>query len=455
MPTLAGDLEKCSRWKKEWEVRFFVLRQHHLDYYMAPPIDIDEAPRGSIGLKNLELAEELGRPYCLRIGGHRLSCKSQAEQRRWWEALSQAALSTSSTCGSFSTDSISEALSEHGSAWQLRQRGRSNTAPAAACGALCRDTEVLGFPKLLLLLPEGPPRALPWRERITVPLFRGSQATVMLLDDQGRASSMCQLPPVGKKAGGGEFSVALKPLAAAGGKEGKALQDRLVVQIYHPEAEAQGGVWVAASCVCFLAVWLMAGAVAILAVLNTAAGVAGFSMWTGLWCPSVLRRQLGFSVDRIEHAKGLEVTPALPPLWVGRWKLDRSRSDLMAPILEDMGVNFILRKAADSIKSGLDIKINAANEVVIGVVTFATVEDSLPLDGSWVAKSAPPGSRIKGTVRARVPRYTPREFVLFTEFPGDEADMTDTLSVHEDGMAFTRTVERNGIVIRRTFVRER
>lgn len=486
VPTLAGNLEKCSRWRKEWDIRFFVLRQDHLDYYLAPPVDIeDEVPRGSISLKGIEAVEEPGRPFCLRVGGHLLSCKNLAEQRRWLEALSLAASACASSFaggvgiygsqsapGSFASSCASSVVGSSPNKGLLRRgRARGNSSstelnfhapPLAMLNSGSTNStapEVTGDqPPLMLVLPEGSLCALPWREPTTVSLPGKSMPTIFVLDGSGRATSVCQLPVARK--GGGDVRVPLKPLLQA--DQAPVELGSLWVRLHQfstsgaagAAADAQQPLKVVVACaVGVVAVWFTVGMLTVLVLLNSVAGVAALLAWKGLWSPSFLTpREVVFSVERLEREAASAMAPL--PQWVGRWKLDKARSDPMAPLLEDMGVNILLRKAADAIKSGLDITINSANEVVIGVKTIATVEDVVPLDGSQSTKSAPPGSRIKGALRVSIPRHDAMGFVMLTEFPGDEADMTDTLQVHEDCNAFTRTVERNGIIIRRVFIRD-
>merc|ERR1712151_312773 len=106
-----------------------------------------------------------------------------------------------------------------------------------------------------------------------------------------------------------------------------------------------------------------------------------------------------------------------------------------------MGVNYLIRKAADAIKSTLIISVSAS-DVTILVKTLVTVEDCIPLDGSWATKDVPPGGRMKGQMRVRLTKNSERELEMYSEFPDGEGDLRDTLTVSEDGNSFTRVVVR-------------
>jgi len=170
--------------------------------------------------------------------------------------------------------------------------------------------------------------------------------------------------------------------------------------------------------------------------------------------PAHPRRQIAFSVERLDIGSAPDPAALVisqNPRWVGRWRLDKSCSEKYDPILADMGVNYVLRKAADSIKSVLIISISAFH-VTILVKTLVTVEDCIPIDGSWATKPVPPGSRMKGELRVRLTKASESELEMYTVFP--EGDLRDTLLVHEDGNSFTRTVVRGDLCVTRVFRRE-
>ena len=56
-----------------------------------------------------------------------------------------------------------------------------------------------------------------------------------------------------------------------------------------------------------------------------------------------------------------------------------------------LGVNFVLRKAADAANSVMTITTSPTH-VSIHLMIWVAVQDSMPLDGTFVSKGLPPGS---------------------------------------------------------------
>merc|ERR1712232_103856 len=72
--------------------------------------------------------------------------------------------------------------------------------------------------------------------------------------------------------------------------------------------------------------------------------------------PKPPRRLVKFSIVGVDNKTqnvALVNISGKVPKWVGRWKLDKSCSEQYGPILADLGVNFLLRKAADAANSEL------------------------------------------------------------------------------------------------------
>ena len=77
------------------------------------------------------------------------------------------------------------------------------------------------------------------------------------------------------------------------------------------------------------------------------------------------------------------------PRWVGRWKLDRACSEKYEPILADLGVGFIFRKAVDTAKTTLTISTTATHMNFNLQLWAFNIEEEFPLDGSWDVKPVP------------------------------------------------------------------
>lgn len=164
------------------------------------------------------------------------------------------------------------------------------------------------------------------------------------------------------------------------------------------------------------------------------------------------KRQVTFSAQRLEEASSAlgSALASAAPRWVGRWKLDKTCSQLYAPILEDMGVHYLIRKAADAANSILTITTDQRN-VNIHLKIWVSVEDCIPLDGGWTSKPVPPGAKMKGECRVRLTKNTDTELEMYTEFPPGFGDLRDTLTVHADGQSFTRVVVRGNLSVTRVF----
>jgi len=421
-PVLAGTLEKRARWRKEWRARFCVMRQDRIDYFMQPPAIVDdensERARGSIPLCEAVATEEPGRPHCIRVGDVLLSCASQAEQQRWLKTILAAA-------------------------------GVDSSRPPPRPHATSDEVEE---PALVLLPPGGPARELQWREPWSVLLASADSAAVVLLQDgcgTGGCTWACRLQVFG--AAVGETSFPAEPLGrSAAGQRG------LRVQVRDSEPAATAGLPVpAGSCLCLAAAVLAAGSVALAALLLAAMAVLLAALPQKLLPPPAQRR-ITLSIEGLEDNSATAPAPTLAvaaPLWAGRWRLDKACSEKYEPILADMGVNYLLRKAADAVKSALIISVTETH-VTIHVKTLVAVEDTLPLDGSWAWKPVPPGGRMRGQMRVRLTRVSALELEMLSEFPNGEGELRDTLTVHEDGSSFTRKVVRGELSVTRIFRRE-
>ncbi|CAE7648914.1 unnamed protein product [Symbiodinium pilosum] len=106
-----------------------------------------------------------------------------------------------------------------------------------------------------------------------------------------------------------------------------------------------------------------------------------------------------------------------------------------------MGVNYLIRKAADA-KTSVLIISKSATHVNFVVKNLVTVEDVLPVDGAWVPKPVPPAGRMRGEMRLRLTKSTENELEMVTEFPPGEGSLCDTLVVDPDGNSFSRRVVR-------------
>jgi len=443
---LAGTLEKRARWRREWRSRFCVLREDRIDYFLQPPAILDDElasdeVRGSISLHGAIPTQEPGRAHCLRVGGVLLSCANHAEQQRWLSAILEAA---------------------------------SKSIPDQQPSLARQFSDELEEPPLLLIPSTGPMREVSWheRQRVECPAAE-STVNILLLDssgssfsaggsfcstggggpasvaagDSGGARACCQMPLFMARCGKVDFPV--KPLIPGSGLE----QHRLFVHVHVNEfVDTRLSLLRSPICIMLCVVLaLLASGSAELSMVATAMTLVLFVMGPDR---APRKRQVEFSVERLDTRAATApamLTDLQNPKWVGRWRLDKSCSEKYEPILADMGVNYVLRKAADSIKSGLVISLSESH-VTILVKTLVTVEDNIPRDGSWTTKPVPPGSRMKGELRVRLTKASESELEMYTVFP--EGDLRDTLLVHEDGNSFTRTVVRGELSVTRVFRRE-
>lgn len=439
MPTLAGTLEKRKHWRKEWTSRFFVMGKGKIDYFLTPPAILDaehpENLRGSIPLDHASAVEEPGREYCIRMGNELFSCATHAEQQRWIEAINTSAV--------------------------VLARRRASSVDSQC---------IVEEPQLLLFPPDEPPRSLKWHEQSEV-LFSGKQsfATVLFLDGittksdgaslggsfpESSAQTVCQLPLFDAKSAESSF-----PVQVLGGGNSSTEQSHLHIcvhanKLYSPEEQQR--LLSPIGCLCVALALLVAGNVVPGAFAVFVAIL--LLLWEGRVPPRLKQHQVTFSVERFERGKTATPNGAVfagpQPLWVGSWTLDKTCSEPYEPILADMGVNYFLRKAADAIKSGLIISVSAT-DVTIHVKTLVTVEDCIPLDGSWAWKDVPPGGRMKGQMRVKVTKFNERELEMYSEFPNDEGNLRDTLTMSEDGNSFTRIVVRGELSTARVFRKNR
>merc|ERR1712032_482500 len=152
------------------------------------------------------------------------------------------------------------------------------------------------------------------------------------------------------------------------------------------------------------------------------------------------RRQITFSVERLKiGAAAVPAALAIPenPGWVGRWRLDFSCSDNCEPILAAVGVPYMIRKIANSIRAGCVISVCATHLKIVHK-SLIPVEDRIPVDGSWLTKPMPPGGRMKGEFRVRLTKTSKSELELYTVLP--EGELREKYLVFEDGNSFSRTV---------------
>lgn len=440
---LAGTLEKRARWRKEWRSRFCVMRHDRIDYYLQTPAIVDdgncEQARGSISLYDAAAVEEPGRPHCIRVGDVLLSCRSHAEQQRWLSTILGATNQNPSSSARPQRHSISDGPEE---------------------------------PPLLLLLPDGLHQTLPWHEATTVAFPAGEVAvTVLFLDASGSSGSsgssaeshsaraLCRLRLSDIFTSEATFPVEpLMPLREGmcrSATYGRALRIRVHANKLPGTLASRSPLFSPAPiCLCAALAFLTAGSLAFGKLLVL---VGLFLLITQhWWSRTPHQRRLTFSVERLESNAPLVQAPlglSSVPLWVGRWRLDKACSEKYEPILIDMGVNYLLRKAADAVKSALIISVTSSH-VTIHVKTLVAVEDCIPLDGSWTTKPVPPGGRMKGQLRVRLTKVNTSELEMYSEFPDGEGDLRDTLTVHQDGNSFTRKVVRGELSVTRVFRRE-
>merc|ERR1712094_18311 len=72
-------------------------------------------------------------------------------------------------------------------------------------------------------------------------------------------------------------------------------------------------------------------------------------------------------------SSSLGLAPNSTQRWVGKWALDKSCSQKYEPIMADLGVSWVLRKAADSANSTMDISTTASHVKIVAKV-YVTLE---------------------------------------------------------------------------------
>lgn len=140
------------------------------------------------------------------------------------------------------------------------------------------------------------------------------------------------------------------------------------------------------------------------------------------------------------------------PLWVGKWKLDKSCSELFEPILSSLGVNYLLRKAADMSSSTMSISLSTTH-IKCQVDSFVVMREELPLDGSEVEVSLPTGTRTRGKCRKRLTKSSTFEMEMLTDLPEGEGQLQETLTVSEDKESLVRKTVRETLEVKRVFRR--
>lgn len=444
---LAGMLEKKSRWRMEWEFRFFVMRQDRIDYYLTPPALMEDEGaaerRGSIPLSQATAVQDEGRPYCITVGSEIIACQSLAEQQRWVEAMNTAAVA-------------------------LAKANASAENPEAALVSNLAASK-------LLLLPLGASedvRSVKWREQVSTTVA-GSDGMVTVLflevghtkhadgssftssrseNSRGLAQAVCRLSLADMPAGA-TSSAPVRLLGDVGHDAGIGSGITLGVRVHSNELQAAkvfSSLLPVTTCICVLAIaLLLAGSTRIAAGAIAVVGV--MQLLEVRRTRAAPPRNVAFSIEQVQRTSVpafLSTTPA----WVGKWKLDKTCSEPYAPILEDLGVGYVLRKAVDAANTSLIVSISPTH-VTIQLKIWVTVEDCVPLDGSWASKPVPPGSKMQGECQVRVAKVTDTELEMYTEFPDGNGDLRDITTMHEDGNAFTRVVVRGDIRVARVFRR--
>lgn len=441
--TLAGMLWKRSHWRKEWSLRFFMMQKDRIDYYLQPPAIVDEANseprRGHIPLAVACAHEETCHPFCISIGGELLSCQSAAEQQRWLETINTAV--------------------------RVLQQSQSVKQVSASQQTMLMNAQ-------LLLLPHDAttPTYMKWHQPSTMLLpSRNSIATLLFmgLGEKGSgsggsggtdsqtlcsgASAICRLSFEGARGIDNMFQV--QPLTSSLGDANLRLCVHILSnQILTVWPEQQQCSICAGVCVIALGMVLAGAVCTALATLLLMTVALLARTWTD---PPLRKRQVTFSLEELEtHTPSPKTSISSPvPKWVGKWRLDKSCSELYEPILADLGVKWVLRKAADAANSILTIRVSE-KDVFVHVKIWVSIEDQIPLDGSWTAKPVPKGSPMKGTCRVCLTKNTMTELEMLTEFPDGNGTLRDTLTMSEDGNSFTRVVVRGALSVSRVFRRE-
>jgi hypothetical protein len=269
---------------------------------------------------------------------------------------------------------------------------------------------------------------------------------VNLLLLEGNAQAVCRLSLFDLPAGwSGSF-----PLHMVGNDEITSGQFALDIRVHSNDIKAdetKTKQWTLILCIGVAAIALLVAQNTWLALFALAAVCA--LVFKVASCPT--QRHVAFSVDRVENCNVSEVQS---PRWVGKWRLDKVHSEPYAPILEDLGVNYLLRKAADAANSVLTISTSPTH-VTINIKLWVTLEDCVPLDGSFCTKPVPTGSSIKGDCRIKVVKHDANELQLLTQFPDGHGELVDTLTMSDDGNSFTRVVTKGELEVTRVFRRDR
>lgn len=352
------------------------------------------------------------------MGPDLLSCKTLADQQRWLEAITTAC---------------------------ARIADAARAQPEAEARPLPSVT------KLLLLPAQGAPMPLEWKREYSLPLL---PAVPLLLMDTER---------------GGAYGLALLEVPERPGATSLPLKSLQEARPEMPwELRVQVHRWEPVQDLLYLRPLLPTLGCLALAIALLLAGLWKCALLAlcasgGLSCrirqASPPKQAIAFSVEGLEPVEDVSkddisplVKPSTAPRWLGKWQLDKSCSQPYEPILADLTVNFVLRKAADAANSVLTLSMDDT-AVTVHVKIFVSVEDTLPLDGSWTEKPVPPGAKIKGMSRVRITKLTETEFEFLTEFPGNHGTLLDSLVVSEDGQSFVRVVTRNALSCKRVFRR--
>eukprot|EP00931_Biecheleriopsis_adriatica_P107519 TRINITY_DN81859_c0_g1_i1.p1 TRINITY_DN81859_c0_g1~~TRINITY_DN81859_c0_g1_i1.p1 ORF type:complete len:402 (-),score=77.52 TRINITY_DN81859_c0_g1_i1:67-1272(-) len=290
---------------------------------------------------------------------------------------------------------------------------------------------------LMVLPPEDAVQFISWGEEVTVRLANGQSAVSILSLSQGTSSApeLCRLSLFGRALGDASFPLlSLTDLrGSATGHNMCNARGKLHVTI-HSNCKASKSLRSLLPCNCLSE------------LLPPEPRLVTFSVQ-----PRETFEDASPAEARLESVAASLLGDM--PQWVGAWSLDKSRSESYDPILADLGVNVLLRKAADLLSSKLIIT-KTDTHVTITIQIWVTVEDCLPIDGSWVQKDVPKGSSMEGTCRVRITKWSMSEIEMLTEFPEGHGDLRDTLTMNEDGKSFKRVVNRGSLCVTRTFTKD-
>jgi len=326
---LAGMLEKKSRWRKEWNYRFFVMRHDRIDYYLSPPTlmeDEDTSSRkGSIPLAEaVATRDEAGRPYCISVGSELLSCQSLIEQGRWLDTINAASVVLA----------------------------RSRLPPEK--DMLATDLTA----SRLMLLPldtSGDMIPLHWHKMYSVSVS-GRQSSATLLFVSSGMQAACQLPLFDSPAGS---SPRARISLLTEVEHESSCRLNLCFRVHENDIKAASETQRLSSLamgVCVLAIALLMGNSTRLALCAIVA-VCALLLYEAQLSPHLPQRHIKFSVEKVESASLVPVL-ATEPRWVGKWRLDKSCSDSYSPILQDMGVNFVLRRLVEAATPTLTFSVD-------------------------------------------------------------------------------------------------